>query len=210
MWPGRSALAVVGLVVAYALWWRRAARRRHLPCPVWLGWLLENPYTNTLAGSATLLDRADVGPGMRVLDAGCGTGRVTIAAAERVGRHEEVVALDVQPGMLSRVNQRAVDLGLTNIKVVLGAIEGALLEAESFDRVMLVTVLGEIPDPRAGVRALAALLKPGGVLSVTEVIPDPHYQSRRTVARLAKEAGLEIEGGYGTIWAFTLNCRKVG
>ena len=84
-------LTVMGLVFAHALWWRDAARRRRLQCPVWLGWLLENPCTNALAGSATLLQRAGVGPGMRILDAGCGTGRVTIPAAERVGPAGEVV-----------------------------------------------------------------------------------------------------------------------
>lgn len=49
-----------------------------------------------------------------------------------------------------------------------------------------MTVLGEVPDRDAGMRALHTALKPGGVLSVTEVIPDPHYQSHGTMRRLAE------------------------
>ena len=201
-------LAAMGLVAAHALWWRHAARRRRLPCPAWLGWLLENPYTNALAGSVTQLDRADVGPGMRILDAGCGTGRVTIPAAERVGPAGEVVALDVQEGMLERVRQRATDRGLGNVRPVLGAVESDVVEEESFDRAILATVLGEIPDREAAMRALCGALKPEGILSVTEVFPDPHYQGRRTVRRLAEEAGLGFERMYGTRLAFTMNFRK--
>ena len=137
---------------------------------------------------------------MRILDAGCGTGRVTIPAAERVGPAGEVVALDVQEGMLERVRQRATDRGLGNVRPVLGAVESHVVEEESFDRAILATVLGEIPDREAAMRALCGALMPEGILSVTEVFPDPHYQSRRTVRRLAEEAGLGFERTYGRHW----------
>lgn len=44
---------------------------------------------------------------MRVLDAGCGPGRLTIPLARQVGPTGEVVALDVQQGMLKRVRKNA-------------------------------------------------------------------------------------------------------
>jgi len=74
-----------------------------------------------------------------------------------------------------------------------------------FDRAVLVTVLGEIPDREAALREIFDALKPGGMLSVTEVIFDPHFQPRPTVARLARSVGFR-EQAYRV--AFTLNLEK--
>jgi ubiquinone/menaquinone biosynthesis C-methylase UbiE len=206
--------ALVGLtgVAVGVLWWRNSSRGRHLPCPAWLGWILENPYSDWIAGSRLLLDRAGVEAGMRVLDAGAGTGRVALAAAERVGSIGEVVALDLQPRMLAQVRQKASERGLVNVRTVAGSIESADplqgAYAGYFDRAFLVTVLGEVPDRVAGLRTLYGLLRPEGILSVTEFLPDPHYQSRATVRQLAAEAGFRPGAAFGGGFAFTLNLHK--
>ena len=57
-------------------------------------------------------------------------------------------------------------------------------------------------------RALYAALRCGGLLSVTEMIPDPHYQSRSTVRWLAQSAGFTYERSFGTWIAYTMNFRK--
>lgn len=159
-----------------------------------------------------LLERAGVGPGMRVLDAGCGPGRLTVPAALRVGSEGEVVALDVQEAMLARVRREVADRHLTNVRTVRGDIESittiAGVDAGSFDRALLVAVLGEVPNREAAMRAVRTALKPGGILSVTEVVPDPHYQTRDTVRRLAEGVGFQLAGSYGTPLAFTVNLRK--
>ena len=82
------------------------------------------------------------------------------------------------------------------------------LGTADFDRVMLVTVLGEVPDPERAMRELYSVLKPGGLLSVTELIIDPDYQPRSRVRALGQEVGFEIERSYGTALAFTQNFRK--
>jgi ubiquinone/menaquinone biosynthesis C-methylase UbiE len=202
-----AALVVSGLL-AGALGWRAAARRRSLPCPAWLAWVLENPYTNAVASNATILDRLELAAGMRVLDAGCGPGRLTVSAAERVGPAGEVVALDVQEAMLRRVRAAVAERGLANVRTVQGSLESAMLGARDFDRALLVTVLGEVPDREGAMRALYAALRPGGLLSVTEMLPDPHYQGRRTVHRLAEAAGFRLDRAHGTWLAFTMNFRK--
>lgn len=212
-WAGLPAVAALGAVVATsvvvgALWWRVAAQRRRLPCPAWLAWVLTNPYTNAVAGSAAILDRLELAPGMRVLDAGSGPGRLTVPAAECVGSAGEVIAIDVQEAMLRRVRAAAAGRGIANVHTVVGSIECGVPVAGTFDRALLVTVLGEVPDRAGAMRALYAALRPGGVLSVTEMLPDPHYQSRRTVRRLAEAAGFHFHRAYGTWFAFTMNFRK--
>jgi ubiquinone/menaquinone biosynthesis C-methylase UbiE len=186
--------------------WRR--QNRHLPCPASLSFLLENPFMERVAGAEILLDRAGVGPGMRVLDVGCGPGRITLPAARRVGPTGEVVALDIQEAMLQRVRQKLNAQNVTNVRLLhAGAGEGQT-EPESFDRAFLVTVLGEIPDKAAALREIYRALKPGGILSVTEVLPDPDYQTPDAIRQLAREAGFEVSEKIGSLPAFTMNLWK--
>ena len=71
-----------------------------------------------------------------------------------------------------------------------------------------MTVLGEIPDREAALREILAALKPGGMLSVTEIIFDPHFQSRATITQLARSAGFREKAFYGNRIAYTLNLEK--
>ena len=57
----------------------------------------------------------------------------------------------------------------------------------------LCAALGEIPDRAAAVVQSYRALKPGGVLSITEMFGDPHYQSRSVVKRFAEEGGFRIQ-----------------
>jgi ubiquinone/menaquinone biosynthesis C-methylase UbiE len=202
------------VAIVTAAWFVSRYAGRGKPYPVWMSGLLDNPVTYRLSGTTTLAERASVTKGMRVLDAGCGPGRLTIPLARRVGTAGEVVALDVQEGMLERVRRRAAEHGLTNIRTLrsgLGAVTGTQeLRVAGFDRVLLVTVLGEVPDPERAMRELYSVLKPGGLLSVTELIIDPDYQPRNRVRALGQDVGFEIERSYGTALAFTQNFRKPG
>ena len=202
LWVGATIL----LCGAFA--WRFSSNRRHLPCPSWLAWILDNPFTAAVAGAELILDRAAVSRDMRLLDVGCGPGRVTIPAAKRVGPDGIVVAMDVQENMLTRVRAAAREHGLENVVTVAGSIEDGLASGGDFDRALLITVLGEIPDRAAAMRALYESLRVGGLLSITEMIPDPHYQSRATVRRLAESAGFVSERSFGTWLAHTTNYRK--
>jgi ubiquinone/menaquinone biosynthesis C-methylase UbiE len=200
----------VAILVALTVAWRHVSRRRALPCPVWLSPLLENPYVEAVASAAVLVDRANIGAGMRVLDAGCGPGRVTVPAAKKVGSTGEVVALDLQPGMLARLLDRADSAGLTNIRQIHGGLGHGLVEQNLFDRAFLITVLGEIPESErsAALQEIYDALKPGGILSITEVFPDPHYQSRTKVLQVCEATGFRRGDEFGSWLAFTINFVK--
>lgn len=104
--------------------------------------------------------------GKRVLDAGCGIGRHAYYAAGWGAN--EVVALDLSDAV-ETANRNLRDL--PNAHVVQGdLLRPPLLPAGEtsggFDIVYSIGVLHHLPDPAAGIRALAPLLKPGGLLVV--------------------------------------------
>jgi SAM-dependent methyltransferase len=202
-------LGAVALLLLLFLGWRFASRRSSLPCPAWLGWMVEldNPFARSNRAS-NIVNRLDLQPGMKVVDVGCGPGRLTIPLARAVGPQGEVLAMDIQPGMLQRVQAKAQAANLNNIQYLqAGAGEGKL-ERSHYDRAVLVTVLGEIPDREAALREIVDALEPGGILSVTETVFDPHYQTRKTVLQLARTAGLRQKDCSGNWLAFTLNLEK--
>lgn len=202
-------LGATGALVLVGLWWRWASRRQQLPCPSWLAGILDNPLTRAAAGTETTLARIGLQPGDYGLDVGCGPGRLSVPAALRVGPTGMVVALDVQLGMLARLEQRVQQAGLTNVVPQQGDISaGVDLPPAHFDRAWLVTVLGEIPNRTAALRNIYQLLKPGGTLSITEIFPDPHYQRRATVLHLCRAAGFAPTHYWGTPLAFTQNFVK--
>ena len=193
-------------IVVLAIFYLRKTRREPMPCPFSLRIALQNPYMRAVAGEKILIDRLAIKPGMHVLDVGCGYGRLTIPIANRVLPNGSVVALDGQDNMLSLLRSRAEGRQIDNIETVLLHVgRGEMVWKSRFDRAILVTVLGEIPDKKAALHEISLALKPGGILSITEVIPDPHYQSAGAVRSCAEAAGLRMVNKYGGFFAFTLN-----
>jgi len=200
---------VVCLCAVVWSFWRLASRRSSLPCPVWLSWMVEldNPFAKTNR-AATIIENLDIQKGMAVLDIGCGPGRVCIPLARQIGPTGKVVAMDIQAGMLEKTRKKAREASLGNLEFLqAGAGEGKM-GSNLFDRVLLVTVLGEIPDREKAMQEIHAALKPGGILSVTEIIFDPHFQKRETVAGLAGRVGFQESGFFGNRLAYTLNLKK--
>ncbi|HZV50741.1 MAG TPA: methyltransferase domain-containing protein [Candidatus Dormibacteraeota bacterium] len=167
--------------------------RNPAPFPAAQSWMIENPVTRLLA--RRFVHRLDVRPGMRVLDYGCGPGRLTVPLARSVGVDGEVVALDLQPEMLARVERRAAAAGLSNVRTLQAAAGEAVLPPGRFDLAVLAYVLGEIPPGRRGaaMAEIAAALRPGGHLVVVEGGFDPHRQTPEAVRALAEPAGLRVE-----------------
>lgn len=192
-------LTVVGFIVQ---------RHRPISLPPFLSFVLENPVTEYFVGADEMLARLHLSPGMSVLDAGCGPGRLTVPVAEVVGEAGRVVALDSQRAMLRKLEERVSSGGWSNIHPVEADLGDGTLEGEAFDRAILVMVLGEVRNRGAALREIHYALKPGGILSVTEAFGDPDYHRPATVRREVEGAGFVLIEKYGSFPAYTLNFEK--
>ena len=192
----------------FSLGWRYASRRWSLPCPTLLAWSLENSILQRIMGTETTLNRIALQPCQKVLEIGPGPGRLLIPAAQRVLPEGEVVGIDIQPGMIERLNGRARRAHVSNLTAILGDATKPLVAEANFDIVILCTLLGEVPDRDAVLAQCFRALRSGGVLSISEMAGDPHYQSRSTVQRLAVKAGFQLQSIQGRWWLFTANFVK--
>ncbi len=150
---------------------------------------LEYDYANQHYGEFATrhaLKLARIAPGMTVLDAACGTGTATLAAAEDVRPGGRVVAVDFSPEMLALATEKASHRALLNIEWRLEDVTTLDLPPGSFDAVLCLLALYSIADMPALVARLWRLVRPGGCLLVVtpgEPYLAPLYDAFYTAAR---------------------------
>jgi len=168
---------------------------------------LDNPFARSNR-AAFIVRHLDLLPGMSVLDAGCGPGRITLPLARAVGPHGVVVAMDLQSEMLASVVTKAKAARIENVRTVQAPLGESGLEASRFDRAVMAAVLGEVPNRAAAMNDIFRVLKPGGLLAVAELIFDPHFQRRGVVLGLAAESGFSERAHFGGQLAYLLLLEK--
>ncbi|SDI26315.1 Ubiquinone/menaquinone biosynthesis C-methylase UbiE [Paraburkholderia steynii] len=131
-----------------------------------------------------LLDALDLREGERVLDIGCGTGRLTESAAQRVGAQGEVLGIDPLPLRVERALQRA--QGRFAARVGRAEQLAGIADAH-FDVVYLNSVIHWIPDQQAALREAWRVLKPGGRIGFTTMPADVPHDLHRVLHALIAE-----------------------
>lgn len=110
--------------------------------------------------------------------------------------------------MIAQVEKRVHEAGLTSVETHVADAYELPLDDASVDRAFLITVLPEIPDKGQALRELWRVLRPRGVLSVSEEFLDPDCPLARTTTRWAQAAGFALAERHGNCWCYTLNFRK--
>lgn len=105
--------------------------------------------------------------GQRLLDVGCGLGDAALALSVDLGDQGEVVGIDGSEVMLAEARVRAAD-ATCRVRFTVGD-AGALGEPDaSFDAVRSERMLQWVPDPARAVAEMARVLRPGGLVCLTD------------------------------------------
>ena len=155
---------------------------------------------------ASVVDRLPLEGNERVLDAGCGTGRVTAVLAERLP-NGRVIALDGSRSMIEQARDRLATFG-DRIVYVVADLGSPLPIHRPIDAILSTATFHWVPDHDALFRNLAAVLRPrgrlvaqcGGVGNIASIqavlatigdgwLGDVHFETPEATARRLEAAG---------------------
>jgi demethylmenaquinone methyltransferase/2-methoxy-6-polyprenyl-1,4-benzoquinol methylase/phosphoethanolamine N-methyltransferase len=119
-----------------------------------------------------ILDLAAVQPGEAVLEIGCGTGSLAIAARQRMGPAGKVYGIDPSEQMLAVARGKAARAEL-QVDFQPGVVESLDFPDDSFDAVLSSLMVHHLPDDlkQAGMAECLRVLKPGGRLVIVDIEP---------------------------------------
>jgi ubiquinone/menaquinone biosynthesis C-methylase UbiE len=146
-----------------------------------------------------VVEGMELAPDAAVADIGAGSGHFTFRISPRVPQGR-VLAVDIQPEMLSVIEQRSNQGRHTNVEAVQGSDSDPNLEPESLDAVLMVDAYHEFSHPREMMTAIVRALRPGGRVFLVEYRAEdakvpilPLHKMTEAQARLEMEVvGLEF------------------
>ena len=204
------ALKVILIVLGALVLIRIFRKLYRFPAPAFIGRFLDSNFRRWAQPPSQVIERSGIKSGMTVIDLGCGSGAFTPSVARAVGEMGTVYAVDIQSAMLKQLRRKLAredNKDITNIELKQASAYELPFEDEFVDLVYMVAVLPEIPDRGRALREMHRVLRPGGILAVTEILPDPDYPWRSTTIKICQREGFLLDASLGNMWNYTVRFR---
>lgn len=160
-------------------------------CPWWFAYTFDNPF-RLIYHKPEKIFTPYVKKGMCVADIGCGLGYFSLGLARMVGETGKVIAVDLQPQMLNRMEKRAARVGLSEIIQPQQCRENDIDINEPLDFALAFWMVHEVPSPSILFKQLNKVLKPNGILLFTEPIFHVIHTDFQQEMTLARKAGFHV------------------
>ena len=136
-------------------------------------------FRDFLLPPMSILKEVGIKSGFHVLDFGCGPGSYIMPLSELVGKSGKIYALDIHPLAIRAVQRIASRKRLANVQTILSDCKTGLLP-NSLDVVLLYDTLHHLDDPNGVLAELHTILRPKGILSVS----DHHLKQDEIISRV--------------------------
>lgn len=165
------------------------------------------PLRNIILSPRKLVKRLGLKGDDKVLELGAGPGYFSASVAKSLPKGMLILA-DIQEEMLELSKKRMNKKQVHNVRYYLCNGVDFDFEDGEFDCIYMVTVLGEIENRQMYINEFQRLIRPGGVLSISEQAGDPDKISIPEIKYLFKNSEFEFQRVYGSKANFTINFRK--
>ena len=155
---------------------------------------LERPEREKEEQPSKLIEALKVKSGEVIADIGAGSGYYAFRFSKLVGEKGKILAVDIQPEMLTIIRKKMKDQNVTNVEPIQGTITDPKLPANAVDTILMVDVYHEFDHPFEMTLAMVKALKPGGRMIFVEFrMEDPKVPIKLVHKMTQKQVIKEME-----------------
>ncbi len=160
--------------------------------------VLAQPNRESWQSPVKIMDAVGIKAGMKIGEAGAGTGFFTIPLAERVGSKGKVYANDISRYSLNRLKSKYESEGIKNIEIIIGDSDDPLFPDKNMDKMIMVYVLHHIHEQRAFLKNLKKYFNENTELIIIERnadkdrTNDSDFMSKKQVLETMRKAEYKL------------------